>query len=163
IEAYFRGRKLLGKEIKVPEGYQGIVVKEGSKQHDTTQEQMKDALDSNHGEEGDAQDTRSLEEVGSFDEVILWGHESFVEGDDAFVKGLGEWVGFAEAVRSVFRAILLRDSRSASTDPKSRFIGRETKHTHYNSDSAIVEQVARKRDVSSNVSNISTANGDCKL
>ncbi|KAL8865245.1 MAG: hypothetical protein Q9174_006991, partial [Haloplaca sp. 1 TL-2023] len=28
LESYFRGRKLKGREVKVPEGYRGVVVKE---------------------------------------------------------------------------------------------------------------------------------------
>ena len=39
-----------------------------------------------------------LNEVGSFEKVVIWNHESTVDGDDAFVKGLSEWIGFAEAV-----------------------------------------------------------------
>ena len=43
-----------------------------------------------------------LKEVGSFDKMLIWNHESMVDGDDTFVKGLSEWVGFAEAVSHMF-------------------------------------------------------------
>ena len=36
--------------------------------------------------------------MASFDKIVLWGHESLVEGHDPFVKGVEEWIGFAEAV-----------------------------------------------------------------
>ena len=49
-------------------------------------------------EDDEEEEVRDLREVGAFDKIVLWGHEESVEGDDAFVKGLGEWVGFAEAV-----------------------------------------------------------------
>ena len=49
----------------------------------------------------ETEEARTLQEVASFDKVVLWGHESLVEGDDAFMKGLGEWIGFAEAVRPI--------------------------------------------------------------
>ena len=40
-----------------------------------------------------------LNVIGSFDEVVLWGHDSAPPEDDAFVKGVGKWIHFAEAVR----------------------------------------------------------------
>lgn len=43
-----------------------------------------------------------LNELGSFDKLLIWYHESMVDGDDPFVKGLAEWIGFAEAVSGVF-------------------------------------------------------------
>lgn len=42
-----------------------------------------------------------LNEVGSFDKLLIWNHESMVEADDTFVKGLCEWMGLAEAVSRV--------------------------------------------------------------
>lgn len=39
-----------------------------------------------------------LEEQGSFDEVVVWGHEAVPAADDPFVKGVEEWVRLAEAV-----------------------------------------------------------------
>lgn len=50
---------------------------------------------------GDAdEELKVLQAAGSFDEVMLWGHESVVPEDDAFVKGIGEWIHFAEIVGS---------------------------------------------------------------
>ena len=57
-------------------------------------------------EEEKMDEVRTLQEVASFDDIVLWGHESLVEGDDAFMKGLGEWIGFAEAVRLLIEACL---------------------------------------------------------
>ena len=42
----------------------------------------------------------TLKAIGSFKEIMLWGHESTVPHDDAFSKGIGEWVNFAETVSS---------------------------------------------------------------
>ncbi len=39
-----------------------------------------------------------LEEVAVFQEVVVWGHEATAEGDDVFVKGVAEWIQFAEVV-----------------------------------------------------------------
>lgn len=39
-----------------------------------------------------------LEVQGTFDEMMVWGHEVLPAADDTFVKGVEEWVRFAEAV-----------------------------------------------------------------
>lgn len=57
-------------------------------------------MDEKEGEEK-REEVTVLNEVGSFEKVVIWNHESMVDGDDAFVKGLHEWIGFAEAVSHV--------------------------------------------------------------
>lgn len=47
---------------------------------------------------GGAQTVGTLEEVAEFEEVIVWDHEAIRSGDDAFVKGMEEWIRFAEVV-----------------------------------------------------------------
>lgn len=39
-----------------------------------------------------------LEEQAFFDEVVLWGHESTPDENDLYVKGIEEWISFAETV-----------------------------------------------------------------
>lgn len=46
------------------------------------------------------EDVKILEEIGTFDEVMVWGHEQMPAGDDVFVRGIEEWIGFAEAMHS---------------------------------------------------------------
>ena len=43
-----------------------------------------------------------LNEIGSFDNLFLWNHESMINEDDAFIKGSSEWISFAEAVSHAF-------------------------------------------------------------
>lgn len=50
------------------------------------------------GEEEDFPEVKVLEEIGSFQEVMAWGHESQVDDDDAFVKGIEEWIKFSQVV-----------------------------------------------------------------
>lgn len=47
------------------------------------------------------EDVKILEEIGTFDEVMVWGHEQMPAGDDVFVRGIEEWIGFAEAMHGV--------------------------------------------------------------
>lgn len=94
FEAYFRGRKLRGKEVRLPEGYEGVVVEDaGVEQPSLDSDRMAE-----DPEEEEVEEIKFLKETGKFDKVILWGHGGVVEDDDAFVKGLNEWVGFADAV-----------------------------------------------------------------
>lgn len=109
-EAYFRGRKLKGQEIDVPKGYRGVIVQEAGKEKTAVQNTNMGDLDEEEGEEGgDGQEeVKVLNEVGSFEKVVIWNHESMVDGDDAFVKGLGEWIGFAQAVSHILPACAQR-------------------------------------------------------
>lgn len=104
LEAYFRGRKLKGKSLQVPEGYKGIVViRDAAKENDGAENARKQNRqdEDDDGEDGeDGEETKEIHGLGSFDEVVLWGHETMVAEDDAFSKGMGEWIEFAEVVSS---------------------------------------------------------------
>lgn len=51
------------------------------------------------GEEEEEEEVKILEEQASFEEVLVWGHEAVVDvGEDAYVRGVEEWIGFAESV-----------------------------------------------------------------
>lgn len=107
-EAYFRGRKLKGRVVRIPEGYRGVVVKEETEKERVDLQKNRERLrqreeDENEAEEEEEEEVKVLEEVGEFGEIMVWGHESVAEGDDTFVRGLEEWVGFAEAVRNMSR------------------------------------------------------------
>ena len=110
LEAYFRGRKLKGREVKVPEGYTGAILSKASPGNEAGEKVTKrlgrdgEEFGEEENEEGEEKEGEGEEllEVASFDKIVLWGHESLVEGDDAFVKGVEEWIGFAEAVSFAF-------------------------------------------------------------
>ena len=72
-------------------------MKEAKKEKDADKKIEKQ--DSREGEDLEEEGEISmLQELGSFDQIVLWGHESTIEGEDPFVKGMEEWIGFAEAV-----------------------------------------------------------------
>ena len=102
LESYFRGRKLRGQEVDLPEGYRGVIVKEAGKEKTALQSHDKGDGDEEveEGEE-EQEEATILKEVGSFEKIVVWNHESMVNGDDAFVKGVSEWIDFAEAVSSL--------------------------------------------------------------
>lgn len=39
-----------------------------------------------------------LDELSTFDEVVVWGHDQLPDQDDPFVRGVEEWIAFAEAL-----------------------------------------------------------------
>ncbi|QIW99739.1 hypothetical protein AMS68_005257 [Peltaster fructicola] len=97
--AYFRGRKLEGTVVKLPAGYQGIVLQK------TNEKLVSRPSMPSFDEDGmqvilpeDNAETKLFSQEASFDEVVVWGHESLPDADDAYVKGIKEWIGFAEAV-----------------------------------------------------------------
>lgn len=60
---------------------------------------LEEELEREENEE-EEEDVKVLEEIGSFDGIMAWGHETVVDDDDVFVKGIEEWVGFSRAVSS---------------------------------------------------------------
>jgi ribonuclease H2 subunit C len=47
-------------------------------------------------------ETKLVEQVATFDEVMIWGHESTADAtENPYSKGLGEWISFAEAVSAL--------------------------------------------------------------
>jgi len=111
--AHFRGRHLHGTTIALPEGYTGAVLHITEKQlprtqahqhRQTVQNGRSDGSEEDEEEEQEGVDdteaeTAIAEQVGEFDEIVVWGHGGVVdEGGDMYVRGLREWVGFAESM-----------------------------------------------------------------
>jgi ribonuclease H2 subunit C len=96
--AHFRGRHLHGTTLPLPANYTGAVL------HMTDKLVPQARTDNGHMEDGDdveetPEEVKIADQVGEFDEVVVWGHGGEVEaGQDMFVRGMQEWVGFAEAM-----------------------------------------------------------------
>ncbi|TLD24171.1 hypothetical protein PspLS_06772 [Pyricularia sp. CBS 133598] len=92
--AFFRGRKLHGKTVKVPEGYKGVVVEKGPEDGPTeTREDEPETIDV------DAEEKAAITKLDSkaeFEEMVIWGHESTADASsDPYVRGVEEWVALA--------------------------------------------------------------------
>ncbi|KAJ5674249.1 Ribonuclease H2 subunit C [Penicillium macrosclerotiorum] len=122
--AYFRGRKLRGRRVAVPDGYQGmnprrepprntqfpsltwstlyfsgIVAIPTDRVLPTSQQTDKNALDDDEVVEVLPEEpVNILETQGTFDGMVVWGHEVLPASDDTFVKGVEEWIRFAETM-----------------------------------------------------------------
>lgn len=101
-EAYFRGRRLNGRPVRVPEGYRGVVVREGEEEADKVGKGGAIEEEMEEGDEEEQVEVKTLDEVARFEELVVWGHETVPEDDDVFVKGVEEWIRFAEAVSLSF-------------------------------------------------------------
>jgi ribonuclease H2 subunit C len=92
--AYFRGRKLHGKQLKVPKGYRGVVVSSTER----ILPKSKPATEDDEEAEEEA-DVKIMEEQSEFDHIMLWGHEALPdEVADPYVRAMEEWIALAEQV-----------------------------------------------------------------
>jgi ribonuclease H2 subunit C len=102
--AYFRGRHLHGTVLPLPENYTGAVLHVTDRQVPQAQskaQQPRDDDDEGEDEDEDMEvvQTAIAEQVGEFDEVIVWGHGGQVdEAQDGLVRGVREWIGWAESM-----------------------------------------------------------------
>ncbi|KAL4806426.1 ribonuclease H2 non-catalytic subunit-domain-containing protein [Aspergillus unguis] len=93
--AYFRGRKLRGRRVQIPEGYEGVVAAHSDREMQTTTERE------TVGEESEQEEpVKVLEKQADFKDYVVWSHETVPAADDPFVKGVEEWVKFAEAMHT---------------------------------------------------------------
>ncbi|KAF2494324.1 hypothetical protein BU16DRAFT_540802 [Lophium mytilinum] len=100
--AFFRGRKLKGRTVKIPEGYKGVVLDitdKAAPQPKKVQNEGRADDEGDNEEEEDPVDVKAVEELATFEEIVVWGHEAApANTEDPYAKGVHEWIGFAEAV-----------------------------------------------------------------
>jgi ribonuclease H2 subunit C len=86
--------------LPLPENYTGAVLHVTDKQVPQNRPTEEDAEDDEE-DECDKVEVTVAEKVGVFDEVVVWGHGGVVdEKEDAYVRGIREWIGFAEAMHA---------------------------------------------------------------
>ncbi|KAF2719021.1 ribonuclease H1 small subunit [Polychaeton citri CBS 116435] len=101
--AYLRGRKLHGREVKVPSGYQGVVLQateEKSNAKQTVPQVPPEEDDDEELDEDQPAEVKIMQTQGTFDRMFVWGHESSPGLDQQHVKGIEEWIALAEAIHS---------------------------------------------------------------
>ncbi|KAJ5545164.1 Ribonuclease H2 subunit C [Penicillium sp. DV-2018c] len=95
--AHFRGRKLRGRRVALPDGYRGVVATPTDRVL-PSQRTDRDAVEDADAEPEEP--VKVLETQGTFDEIVVWGHEALPAADDVFVKGVEEWLQFADAMHT---------------------------------------------------------------
>ncbi|PVH92785.1 ribonuclease H1 small subunit [Periconia macrospinosa] len=100
--AYFRGRHLVSTTLPLPSNYTGAVVQFTSTPHissSSNNPSHPSADEEDEDAEMEGLETTKAHILGTFDEVLIWGHAEKVDEDkDGFVRGVREWVGFAEGL-----------------------------------------------------------------
>ncbi|KAK3687239.1 ribonuclease H2 non-catalytic subunit-domain-containing protein [Podospora appendiculata] len=88
--AYFRGRKLCGKTVKLPDGYRGVVAAKAD--DDSTRRDPED---------DEKPETGSLQVEAEFDDMVIWNHEVAPDvAADPYVRGMEEWLALADQIHS---------------------------------------------------------------
>ncbi|KAH0342180.1 ribonuclease H1 small subunit, partial [Aureobasidium melanogenum] len=100
--AYFRGRKLNGRVLDLPEGYRGAILQKTDTILPNTTSTAPTTLDpEEQQEEEPAPETKVLQEVATFDKITVYGHEVQPDAqEDVYIKGINEWIGLAGAMNS---------------------------------------------------------------
>jgi ribonuclease H2 subunit C len=97
--AHFRGRRLHGRQVLVPAGYTGAVIKPTKEVPQQAPQEDEDEME---------ETTYVAEQEATFDKIVVWRHESVADGmEDRYVRGVEEWIGFAEAVSLLSTMITL--------------------------------------------------------
>ncbi|KAF8421211.1 ribonuclease H2 non-catalytic subunit-domain-containing protein [Tirmania nivea] len=104
-EATFRGRRLLGQEVLVPEGYTGLVL--------ATIPNPSPPPRGNAGEEAGDEDEEEapqnvLTPLAQFRNVVVWGHDELPTavaaggpGGDLVMRGVQEWLAWAGMIHGI--------------------------------------------------------------
>ena len=94
--AYFRGRKLQGKAVALPEGCRGVVAATSA----TAQEPSRRPEEAEVIDLDAEMPQGTLQVQAEFDEMVVWGHEAAVDAAaDPYVRGVDEWLALADKVR----------------------------------------------------------------
>lgn len=91
--SYFRGRKLQGKAVKLPEGYRGAVATTPAAEQSLERPEDVGVIDLEP-----EMPQGSLQVQAEFDEMIVWGQGAGVDASDPYLRGAEEWVALAEKV-----------------------------------------------------------------
>lgn len=98
--SFFRGRKLRGKNLVLPEGYEGAILQKTDKKvvpkPSIPVPGAEDEMDNDNVPR--EIETLTMEQHAHFGEIMVWEHEAVPDAEDIHVKGIEEWIGFAEAV-----------------------------------------------------------------
>lgn len=98
--AFFRGRKLQGKTVKLPEGYRGVVAATAPKEEEKNPALGAELIDLEY--EGQERPPKgALNVQAEFEEMVVWGHEATADATaDPYVRGMEEWLALADQIHS---------------------------------------------------------------
>lgn len=96
--AYFRGRKLHGKTVALPEGYRGVAAVTSSAEEQQSR-RPEDDVDVDVIDVDVQMPQGTLHVQAEFDDLVVWGHDATADAAaDPYVRGVEEWLQLAEQV-----------------------------------------------------------------
>ncbi|KAL2683035.1 hypothetical protein Neosp_007498 [[Neocosmospora] mangrovei] len=97
--AYFRGRKLHGKTVKLPERCRGAVVER--RQEKELQPAAEEPVVVIDDDEAEKEPVGTMQVTAEFDEMVIWGHETLVDAaEDPYIRSMEEWLQVAGQIHS---------------------------------------------------------------
>lgn len=97
--AHFRGRKLTAKTLTLPKNYAGAILHVTDRVDPSIQVNTGVEDEDEEEEQDENVQTKIVRTVAQFDEIRVWQHGvELNETDDPYARGVGEWIGFAEAM-----------------------------------------------------------------
>ncbi|OAA57828.1 Ribonuclease H2, subunit C [Cordyceps fumosorosea ARSEF 2679] len=98
-EAYFRGRKLKGKPLPLPQGYRGLIVERNPDKLKKETLLSSDDQDTNDDEVVPMETVGTMRVTGEFDEMVIWSHESMAAAAaDPYVRSVEEWLKVSDKI-----------------------------------------------------------------
>lgn len=99
--AHFRGRKLAGKTVKLPEQCRGVVVEK--REEKAAEPQVTDEY-ADADPEAQSESFGTIQVTAEFDEMVVWGHEMMADAaSDPYVRSMEEWLQVSDKVRAIIR------------------------------------------------------------
>ena len=76
----------------------GIIVQPADRVLASSSSKAPPAADSDDDEDQGSEPVKVLEHVSEIKEMTVWGHDQEPAADDAYRKGIEEWLSFADAI-----------------------------------------------------------------
>lgn len=116
--SYFRGRKLHGKQLRVPKGYRGVVLSSTDR---ILPKELSSVMVEDDQDTEETPEVKVMEEQSEFEDIMVWGHEALPEDtSDPYVRGIEEWIAFAREVCYSSLTVLSNNHRFIRSNPRTR-------------------------------------------
>lgn len=96
----------MGKTLPLPDGYRGVVVAPTEAPASNAPVTASEVIDLDAEEASEREKAGVMKEQASFEKIVVWGHESSVNEEDIYIRGVEQWINFAGKVRTAYIVFL---------------------------------------------------------